>query len=114
MRIRESSMTEKWPNQSVRLSKVATTFSAALIGEGVVMRNRITPLDIGNFRRNASSPKSLSKVKSNRFSVSARSKMARSLLPGASVRTQTTSWPRERKAVIATLGKFSLARIRIA
>ena len=97
MRIRKSSTTEKWPNQSVRLSRTATTFCATLFGEGVVILNRITPLDTGNLRRNANSPNSLSKVTSTRFSVSAHCKTARSLLPGASVLIQTTSWPRARK-----------------
>src|SRR5262249_21399646 len=63
--------------------------------------------------RKASSPKSLSKVMRTRFSAMARSSTWRSLLPGASVRTQATSWPRLRSASTASAGKFSLASSRM-
>jgi hypothetical protein len=40
--------------------------------------------------------------------------MSESVMPGAAIRAQRTSWPAASRAVTAALGKFSLARKRIS
>ncbi len=113
IRNRLSSMTEKCPAQSSRLSRTATATSATCAAEGALMRNKMMPAEEERPRRKANSPKSLSKVIKIRCSEAARFTTSSSGLPGESVRAQNTSCPRARSASTAAPGKFSLARMHI-
>ncbi len=110
MRIRPGSTTEKWPAQSARLAIAAQTCAASWAEVPACNRNSTIPQPVGNPAWNAKSPKSLSKVRRIRCSATARDRTCGSVLAGASVRTQATSWPRARNASTASSGKFSFAK----
>jgi hypothetical protein len=112
VRMRPGSITENRPAQSCRLSMIRDSVRPAAAAAGIGSRKSTTPHSSGSRRRKASSPKSLSKVKSTRRSPAARASTSSSELPGASVRIQATSWPALRSAATASPGTFSSARKR--
>jgi len=112
MRTRPGSTTEKCPAQSSRLPMMLAMAGPTSAGEGIGIRNRTMPAVAGNPERQASSPKSLSKVRRTRFSRMACANTSESELPGASVRIQARSCPATRTALTASPGKFSFARKR--
>jgi len=73
------------------------------MGAVVTMPARSVPVGVSKF---------LSTVRTIRDSASANSRIARSLQPGQSVRTQRTSWPSARSASTTGFGKFSSASLR--
>jgi hypothetical protein len=113
MRIRPGSTTEKCPDQSSRDIRTSAMILPTPAGPSAGKRNSKIPQLAGNPERHASSPKSLSKVRSTRASSRPRASTSSSVIPGASVRIQTTSCPNVRSAVTASPGKFSSARNRI-
>ena len=114
MRMANSSTTLKWPGQSSRDASTFETRSATAAAEGCEMRNRTTPCDAFAPRRKTSSPKSLSKVMSNRSSEAARASTSWSGLPGAVSRIHKTSCPPCRNRMTQSSGMFSLAQSRMA
>jgi len=107
MRMRPGSISAKWPGKSSRPETIYAMVLPAAAGGGGGRRKRMTPQATGRPSRHANSPKSLSKVRGIRLSLMARTRTSRSELPGASLRTQATSWPAARKAVTASPGIFS-------
>ena len=112
--MRPGSTTVKCPTQSARSSIFAARMAPTPSAGGIGNRSSIIPDDAGNPTCQASSPKSLSKVSSTRLSRAAHANISWSVLPGAAVRIQTISWPFASSAIIASPGKFSLARKRIS
>ena len=86
----------------------------ASAARGIGNRISTMPDDAGNPARQASSPKSLSKVSMILSSRTAHANTSSSLLPGATVRTQTMSWPAASISATASPGIFSSARKRIS
>jgi hypothetical protein len=82
MRTIASSTTLNWFSQSDLDSRDVTTFSAALAGEGMEIRNKMMPHEAFAPLWNTSSPKSLPKVRRSRDSVKAFSKTESSPSPG--------------------------------
>ena len=109
IRTRPGSITLKCPGQSDRLVSTSVMRVPTSVGFGMATRNNTTPQWAGSPNRHASSPKSLSNVTKTRASATARSRITRSVLPGASVLTQATSCPAARNAVTAAPGRFSSA-----
>jgi hypothetical protein len=99
-------------SQSFGESKMAATFSAVVAGDGVEIRNRITPTEAFAPRRKTSSPNSLSKVNSSRGSACALASTPSSDSPGALSQIQSTSCPRCRSKTTQSPGMFSLAQRR--
>ena len=114
MRIRPGSITVKCLVQSVRSPILAARTAPPSAAAGIGERNSTTPDDAGNPTCQASSPKSLSKVRSTRVYRSAHANISSSLLPGATARTQTMPCPAALSTATASPGKFSLARKRIS
>lgn len=102
LRTRPGSMTKNCPAQSSRPSKMLTMTVPTSAGDGMGRRNRTMPQDAGRPALQASSPKSLSKVRRIRFSRTARSNTSPSRLPGASVRTQARLCPAARNSCYCT------------
>jgi hypothetical protein len=110
--ILSDSTTEKWPSQSLLLSKMSTISRIKSFNDPIVMRNNTIPHIEGRCCRNASSPKSLSKVTIIRRSICAFSRIQLSETPGLSKRAHKTSCPRIFSKATASPGKFSSAKIR--
>jgi len=68
--MRPGSMTEKWPGQSF-LSEIPAANVAPTFGGGIAILNKTIPHAVGRPQLQASSPKSLSKVRSTRLSRTA-------------------------------------------
>src|SRR6266545_878447 len=90
IRMRSGSTTEKWPDQSSRLSRAPTTIEARRDGLSAATRRSTIPEAAGSLNRNANSPKSLSKVTTMRSSLAALRRTSLSALPGASARIHPT------------------------
>ncbi len=113
MRIRCASTTAKCPGQSSRKAIARDTAAATWLEELRGIRKRTIPQGAGTRTWKPNSAKSLSNVSHTRSSATARSRTCRSVLPGASVLTQPTSWPERRNASTASRGKLSFARKRL-